>query len=102
MTSKAEIRAAYQEGLKNLPRHMHDGVTAYIEHGQEVGGFLTAMLEGDFVGGRFTADHLNVGHWEEWIAFLRDSLAPVCHGSPLKVAAWRKMGGLDGYPEGDT
>lgn len=46
MTSKAEIRAEYQAGLKTLPRHMHEGVTAYIEHGREMGG-LDGLPEGD-------------------------------------------------------
>lgn len=98
--TKTEIRAAYQDGLKKLPHHMHDGVTSYIEHGREMGGFLTALFEGDNERAECVADMANRACWTDWQLFLPGYVPAKAHGSPGKVAAWRKMGGLDGYPDG--
>jgi hypothetical protein len=98
--TKAMIRAAYSQGLNLLPRHMHEGIRSHVEHGREVGGFLTAMLEGDEDRAWKSADNMNKASRDEWATFLANHLPAECHGSRLKVAAWRKMGGLDGLPGG--
>lgn len=96
--TKAEIRCLYEQGLDLIPLHMHEGVRAHIEHGRKVGGFLTALLEGDPMAfGR--ADPTNAANAEQWEHFLANHLPTDCWGSPGKVEAWRKMGGLDGYPD---
>lgn len=98
--TKDQIRYLYEQGLENIiPRHMHQDVRAHVEHGNEVGGFLTALLEGDPMAfGR--ADPTNAACCEGWEIFLADHLPADCYGTPGKVSAWRAMGGLDGYPDG--
>lgn len=99
--TKDAIRSLYAEHLVLLlPRHMHEGVRAYIEHGRETGGFLTALFEGDYERAKAVADFQNAAHWENWMDFVREFMPADACGSPLKVQAWRKMGGLDGYPDG--
>lgn len=91
---------AYKASLDLIPPHMHEGVIGHVEHGREVGGFLTKLLEGDETAW-VSADRVNLAFRKEWGEFIDKHLPPACHGSPLKVAAWRKMGGLDGLPDGD-
>jgi hypothetical protein len=103
MTTANELRAAYQPGIAMLPAHMHEGVVAYIEHGRNVGGFLTSLFQFG-VDERLVwdrADQVNRACKEDWRSFLADFAPRACWGSPLKCTAWRKMGGLSGYPKGE-
>lgn len=97
--TKAEIISMLESGLDLIPTHMREGVRAHVEYGRETGGFLTALLEGDEAAFR-RADPVNLANADQWMRFLHHHLPADCHGSPGKVAAWRKMGGLDGYPDG--
>ena len=97
---KDEIRTRYVEGLDILPRHMHGGISRYMERGVEPGGFLLKILQGRFSDAFVSADPENMAFEEEWSRFCSEFLPDDCHGSPLRVAAWMKMGGLDGYPNG--
>lgn len=98
--TKDEIRARYVEGLDMLPRHMHGGVSRYIERGIRPGSFLLCMLQGHMEEAKLRADPENRAFEKEWGVFLSDHLPPDCHNTPLKVSAWMEMGGLSGYPEG--
>lgn len=97
--SKSYLRARYREGLDCIPEHMRDGVENYIEHGREVGGFLTRLLEGDHERARIVADSANKYAWSDWMTFLLKYAPSRCFGSHEKVKAWTKMGGLQGLPE---
>ena len=96
--SPQEMRLRYQQGLLLLPVHMREGITAYLESGRRVGGFMTGLLElgpdTDFVW--MHADQINKSHVAEWKRFFLEFMPRDAHGSRLKVAAWREMGGLKG------
>ena len=99
--TKDAIRARYVEGLDLLPRHKHGGVSRYMERGIRPGDFLLCMLQGRTDEAKMRADAENRAFEKEWGTFLSDYLPEDCHGTPLKVEAWMKMGGLGGYPNGE-
>jgi len=100
--NKAEIKNLYSHGLNFLPRHMHEGIRFYVDHGRATGGFLTSLLDGDLDGAFMRADPTNLAHRKEWLTFLSEYLPEQCHGSRTKAEAWRKMGGLAGLPAEGT
>lgn len=94
-----EIRNRYVYGLDLLPRHMHGCISRYMESGIWPGDFLYSMLTGRTADARTLADEENRAFEKGWAEFIANYLPDVCRGSMLKVAAWVKMGGLEGYPE---
>lgn len=97
--TKDDVRKLYMDGLARLiPQHMHKGIVAYMERGDNPGTFLSLMLIGDRDQAMGSIDFVNMQKLYEWNIFLRDHLPAEAHGSVLKVAAWRKLGGLAGVP----
>lgn len=99
--TKHEIRVAYDAGLRLIPNHMRDGVTRYMEFGIEPGSFLLTLLQcgADSDEAWRLADMVNKSSINEWALFLEKHMPEMAWGSNLKVAAWKKMGGLRGYPD---
>ena len=80
-----------------IPEHCQQGLRDYVERGVPVGGFLTAVLENDFLRSFSTADEVNrkaLAHYAHWIY---NEAPNGCHGSPKKVTAWIAHGGLFGH-----
>jgi len=73
-----------------LPEHMQEGARNYIEHGEEPGGFLRAVLENNLVSAFERADNTNLPRMYTWASWLYNEAPSDCWGSPAKVAAWRK------------
>lgn len=94
------IRTAYLSGMHLLPLHMREGITAYLEAGRPTGGFLTALLHGDHERAKAVADPENRRRWDAWMQFFLAHMPAKAFGTPAKVAAWRKMGGLSGMVDG--
>lgn len=83
------------EQYQTLPKHMRPGMRDYIERGILPGRFLQAILSNDFITAYGRADHINRFALHDFARFL-DRWAPrECYGSPEKVAAWSKRGGLN-------
>lgn len=99
--TKRQILVALSDNLHLIPSHMVDGTLAYISHGREVGGFLTALFQKDFERAKAVADPVNLGNWSNWMAFMEKGMPSKSYGTSLKVACWQKMGGLGGYPDDD-
>ena len=78
-----------------VPR-MADSVRRYIEHGQPVGDFLTAMIQNNLMLAIFKADDKNLPALRDWMLFLHWEAPGECHGSPEKMRAWIERGGLRG------
>jgi hypothetical protein len=79
----------YQEGLqKYIPYHMHDGVTNYVDHHIEPGGFLFSMLAGDFEFAKRRADGTNSNMIPSYIIFFQEYLDEELYGSAEIVNAW--------------
>lgn len=97
--TREECRNLYVMGLaRNIPRHMHPGIVRYMEHGADPGVFLTLMLMGEYKRAMGCIDYSNLERLDGWNTFLATCLPEDCHGSMLKFAAWRKIGGLAGLP----
>jgi hypothetical protein len=96
VTPIERMRLNARGGAWMLPPHMRQGVTAYVERGQQVGGFLTAIFEGRLDAAQRVADGQNLRCWSAWETFLRHHMPTVAHGSPEAVAKWREHEGLKG------
>lgn len=71
-----------------VPRHMHEGIVAYIESGRPVGDFLRSVLENDLRGACAHADDFNIRNIPATVAFLYNYAPSECWGDPAKVSAW--------------
>ena len=79
-----------------IPSYMEYGLRAYINEGAIPGGFLLAVLENDLKGAINRADSSNLKNLVAYSYFLYNDAPADCYGSPEKVAAWAKAGGLKG------
>jgi hypothetical protein len=79
----------YREGLqKYIPYHMRHGVTNYVDHHIEPGGFLFSMLTGDFEFAKQRADGINRNMIPSYIIFFQEYLDKELYGSVEIVNAW--------------
>ena len=76
--------------------YMINPVRRYIEHGSPVGDFLTALIQNNLMLAVFKADDKNLPALRDWMLFLHWEAPGECHGSPEKMRAWIKRGGLAG------
>jgi hypothetical protein len=79
-----------------IPNHCRDGLKAFIEQGRPTGSFLYAVLSNDLELAVGHADDVNKFRLADYINFLRSCAPTNCWGSPEKVDAWNKRGGLQG------
>ncbi len=77
---------------KSLPRHMIDGVAAWVERGEphpdQMGSCWRAILCNDLVGFVQHADDNNRRHivdWTDWLVFVAPS---ACWGSRARLDEW--------------
>lgn len=86
-----------EEAIRRLiPEHCRDGLLLYITEGIEPGGFLCRVLENDLVGAFAKADSINAERLQDYARFLYSYAPRNSWGSPDKVAAWIKAGGING------
>lgn len=86
----------YKYGSFEIPSYMGQGLIDYVEKGVPPGGFLTAVLENDLVGACGKADLNNLKAIPAYAGYLYNKVPSGCWGSPEKVTAWIKAGGLEG------
>lgn len=79
-----------------IPGYMRAGVTEYVMRGVEPGGFIMAVFCNDLMEAAGRADHYNLASLGGWATFLYNFTPRGCWGSPEKVEAWIKAGGLYG------
>ena len=73
-----------------------DSMRRFIEDGIPGGGFVTALFENDLLGAFNKADLSNQRAMLAYAEFLYNQAPAESHGSPEKVSAWIKAGGLNG------
>jgi hypothetical protein len=71
-----------------LPEHMRFAAQMYIEHGQEPGDFLRAVLENNLVEAYGRADDTNTLYMREWASWLYNEAPLNCWGNKEKVDRW--------------
>ncbi len=77
-----------------LPDYMEDATRRWIERGQPVGDFLTAVICNDLFKALAHADPTNRAALYEWHRFFCNEAPRGSHGSREKAKAWSEQGGL--------
>jgi hypothetical protein len=85
-----------QINYERVPEHMRSGIRRYIEEGEPVGHFLTALLSNDLSGAVAHGDLINQAALVDWVKFLHNEAPSGAHGSLDNVRSWSKAGGLRG------
>ncbi len=86
----------YQFRNYRISLHMNAGLDRYIKIGQRPGDFLFAVLKNDFIGAVSRADPSNILNLTAFMGFMCNEMPGASYGSPAKVKAWCKLGGLEG------
>lgn len=86
----------HREHAHMIPKHCRDGLMRYIEGGEPVGSFLTALLSNDLRETYARADSINELRIRDYVQFLYGYAPGLCWGSPQRVHAWQERGGLKG------
>lgn len=79
-----------------FPDYMRRAIETYIEFGIIPGLFLTGIIENKFRETIFHADGINLKLLPEYAFFFSLHVPTECHGSPSKLMAWNRQGGLTG------
>jgi len=77
-----------------IPQIMHRPVFRYVRYGELGGGFLTALMENDFIRAVVSADGVNIKAIENWARFIYNALPSGCWGSKEEVIRWSENGGM--------
>jgi hypothetical protein len=83
------MKTEYTSFGQTIPPHMLSSLNAYIEFGQHVGHFLTAVLENNLSEAVGRADDENVKLLPAYVRYLYNEAPQGCWGSKAKVVAWR-------------
>lgn len=78
---------------------MKASIDRYVERGIPAGGFLEAVLSNDLFGAFAQADDTIRPHLYEVVRHIYWNVPSGCHGSPYKVTAWIRHGGLGGVKQ---
>lgn len=71
-----------------LPEYLRESMEDYIERGQEVGGFLYAVLTNDLSEAVGRADDVNIERIPQIVRWIYNEAPSTCWGSKEKVKAW--------------
>lgn len=95
------ITAASFEGDNSagVPAHIRDGIARYINHGDPVGGFLTAFLNNDLRMALAAADDTNRVAMFEIARWFHNHAPHDCWGGAEKRQTWQARGGALGPRE---
>lgn len=79
-----------------VPHHIQDGIARYINHGDAVGGFLTAFLDNDLKDAFARADETNAAAMLQIVKWFWNCAPSACWGGRSKREAWQAQGGALG------
>ena len=71
-----------------IPESMVEQIRGYIDHGESVGHFLTAVLENNLKEAVGRADDENLHNLPAYVGYLYNEADSRCFGSPEKVRQW--------------
>jgi hypothetical protein len=81
--------------MNGVPEHLRGGLLLYVENGIPPGHFLTAVLENNLMEAIGRADEESARGLVGLCGYIYNEVPSTCHGSPQKVEAWIKRGGLN-------
>ena len=84
-----------------VPAYMLEVLKRYINTGAKPGDFLTAVVENNLSLAVGRADTYNRANLPAYVGYLYNEAPRGCWGSPEKVKAWSKAGGLEGMEKND-
>jgi len=100
-TTNIDRLARYRpEAMPDVPEHLRDGLSLYIVHGYQPGHFLTAVLEYNLFEAMARGDRASLAGLHGLVSWIYNRAPFDCHGSPAKVTAWLKSGGLEEVAHG--
>ncbi len=79
---------AYEDRGFRIPDRMAIKIDGYIERGEPVGDFLTAVISNDLAEACAHADPENLHNLPAFAAYLYNYAPAPCWGSALKMEAW--------------
>ena len=82
--------AARLQYLAAIPLHMHNGLGAYIVHGQAPGTFLSAVIENDLKTACLHADDQNKHCLFHYANFFYNCAPGACWGYKGAIEHWQK------------
>jgi hypothetical protein len=71
-----------------IPERMMGGLTRYVDHGIEPGGFLTAVISNDLKEAVSRADDENLAKLPAYVAWLYNEAPRGCWGSRENMQRW--------------
>jgi hypothetical protein len=77
-----------------IPGRIKDSIDAYVETGIPLGGFLSAVMENDFMSAASRADSTNAPYLQEIASYVYNNVPSAAFGSPERVKAWRELKSL--------
>jgi hypothetical protein len=80
-----------------LPHHIAGGVRRYIESGEDVGGFLRAVICNDLRQAFGRADSTNRARMYDIVQFFWHEAPAPCWGSPQSLERWQQHQGMQGW-----
>jgi hypothetical protein len=78
------------------PQHTIECIDNYVKHRLHPGGFVTAVLCNDLREAIARADHVNIKHLVEIVAYCWNEIPHTCWGSEEKVVNWLSQKGTNG------
>lgn len=73
-----------------IPKRMMEGLTRYIDHRVEPGGFLKAVISNDLKGAVGLADDENLLNLPAYVTYLYNEAPSLCWGSKENMQTWLK------------
>lgn len=80
-----------------IPERVKRAIDNHVLHGHPCGGFVTSVLENNLTEAVGRADEESIVKLRDIVGYLYNCCPGPCWGSPAKVKAWRKTGGIPGW-----
>ena len=73
---------------EKIPEHLMRRIKMYVDHGQNLGGFLYAIFTNDLFKAVGKADDINMPLIQIYVAYIVNEVPYNCHGSKEIVDLW--------------
>jgi hypothetical protein len=80
-----------------IPEHTLHQLRAYVENGDSMGDFLTAVMSNNLMRACQSGDEANLAALVELMSYVYVETPMLCHGSIEIVREWQKLGGRVGW-----